>query len=534
VGALPDPRCLPFAPRAAGHNRSMMTTSTPQGEPLRTVGGYRVIRQLAAGQRDITLLLHDDAHLLVARVLAAGFSPEELDREVAVSDVVHSAGDPLRSHVQTVRDLCTIDDGRLALITEHLGGPRLDRLLHDRHGDVGLGEAVTLLAPLATAVDEGHRVGITGLPVDAASVRLRVSGAPVFTRAGGAALGPAVPERFRHREPAYAADHDRLAQIATAVADALTADDQPALLALLSRQAGRLDHALFALAEPLPVRVTRVNTSSTSSTRRTPDLDLADTPRAAEPVETLAGSIPAAAFEERGRHAADVLEMLDSLGLPPAVIATARAAVVSVTERVERLVAAVGRVVRAPGTVRVRYRRAGLAGAGALVVAVVVALLPGGNSGEIGHRDSADIDDAKPFGEQAVAEAFVGAPETELHPEPESWSSIVKELVTRWVDCAPKRAAVAAEAGGREESLSALPRCVAHTAHHDSAASDLIGVHDDRHRVLQAWLAEQGGVVVVEQMGSAVLIDLLTAETTAASLLLVRSEAGWRIRDVIA
>jgi hypothetical protein len=57
--------------------------------------------------------------------------------------------------------------------------------------------------------------------------------------------------------------------------------------------------------------------------------------------------------------------------------------------------------------------------------------------------------------------------------------------------------------------------------------------------LLQRWHEGARDAVVAENMGGAVLIDLVgttavtTSTTTTASLLLVRSEAGWRVRDVL-
>jgi hypothetical protein len=39
--------------------------------------------------------------------------------------------------------------------------------------------------------------------------------------------------------------------------------------------------------------------------------------------------------------------------------------------------------------------------------------------------------------------------------------------------------------------------------------------------------------VVIDRHGGAVVVDLVDGETTTASLLLLRSEAGWRVRAVL-
>jgi hypothetical protein len=119
-----------------------------------------------------------------------------------------------------------------------------------------------------------------------------------------------------------------------------------------------------------------------------------------------------------------------------------------------------------------------------------------------------------------------GLPEEAARPEPGQWQGLVTELVRRWEECRARLDRVGA---------SGSDDCADTAAQTGSAAHVLVQVDDPRHGVLSAWLARQGDVVVVERMGAAVLIDLVDprTETTAASLLLMRSEAGWRVRDVL-
>jgi hypothetical protein len=132
------------------------------------------------------------------------------------------------------------------------------------------------------------------------------------------------------------------------------------------------------------------------------------------------------------------------------------------------------------------------------------------------------------------------APESILHPQPEQWRSIVDALVGRWVECAASASASATNADTDTETDAA---CFAAVVHVGSAAARLAGEPDPRHALLQRWYEGARDSVVTENMGGAVLVDLVnttamttsatTTTTTAASLLVVRSEAGWRIRDVI-
>jgi hypothetical protein len=67
-----------------------------------------------------------------------------------------------------------------------------------------------------------------------------------------------------------------------------------------------------------------------------------------------------------------------------------------------------------------------------------------------------------------------------------------------------------------------------------SSAEVALHERDERWTLaLESWTAGAAELVVVERMGAAVLIDLIAEEATMASLLVMRSEAGWRLRDVL-
>lgn len=498
---------------------------------FREVGGYRVVRQLATDVDGITLLVHDDDHPLIARVVSESCPREFIDQEVAVSDAVRAGSDALRAHVGALRDLGTTPDGRLVVLSEYVDGPRLDALLRERWGELSLGEAVTLLAPLASAMDDGHRVGITGLVRGVTGVRLRRSGAPVLVGLRQARVGAAVPERFQHRDPAFAHDRAQWSQLGADVAAALPEPERAALLAMLARHSSGVDRALFELAEPVPVRFSRVDTLSTPSDPG-PVLHTVNPHyehSLAAPTEALAVVVTA-----RRERFDSAVSSLHALGLPETVVGPVRSAVLSALDRVEGLIALGRRVRPTPGgAVRSRYRLVGVAGAAALAATIVVASLPSDGQHGTATEPSAGFDDAPG---SAVAQdtplAVAGLPETELHPEADEWRGIVEQLVERWLHCAPT-ADSAPDTTQRDGPRELSQACAADVVHAGSAAARLITVEDDRHRMLWSWSSAQGDIVVVERMGSAVLVDLLAAETTAASLLLVRSEAGWRIRDVI-
>ncbi len=515
-------------PRSSDHGRVLPDSVRPT-TLLDDIGGYRVVRALSTGRYADRLLVHAEGVAWVARLFRLDCPDAVIDHELAVSDAVRSASDELIARVSVVHELCTTDDGRIALFEQYLGGPRLDVLVRSRPSQLALGEAVTLLAPLAHAVDEGHRIGLTGLLPEASAVRLQMTGAPVLTRRSAARLGPALPERFRDREPRYAADRVALERVGAAIATGLDHDERTALLAALSRPRGALDHALFDLAAPLPVRweTERVAPAS-EGTRHGASAAMGST-AALSSLDTDAESAGGVDVAQRVRTA--VSATLDTLGVPASITSTASAAAAEATRRTSALVSRVrGRRATGGGLVRPRFAIIGLAGVLALIVAVslgVQAAAPGSGAAAGGDASSpgpGERPEATSDSEGAPGSTVAGPPEIELHPEPEAWRAIVDELVDRWITCAREGA----------ERVVALEQCASAVVHEGSAAAVLIAANDDRHTVLSDWRRAGGGVLVVERMGAAVLVDLLTGTTATASLLMVRSEAGWRIRDVIA
>lgn len=515
-------------PQRSDHGRVLPDSARPT-TLLDDIGGYRVVRALSTGRYADRLLVHAGGVSWVARLFRLDCPDAVIDHELAVSDAVRSASDELTARVSVVHDLCTTDDGRIALFEQYLGGPRLDVLAQSRLSQLALGEAVTLLAPLAQAVEAGHHVGLTGLLPDASAVRLQMTGAPVLTRRSAVRLGPPLPERFRDREPRYASDRVALERVGSTIATALDPDERTALLAALSRRSGALDHALFDLAAPLPVRWQTDHVAPVSEGTRQGASAPTFSTAALSSLDTDAESAGGVDVAQRVRTA--VSTTLDALGVPASMTSTASAAAAQATRYTAALVSRV-RVMRAArgGPVRPRFALIGLAGILALIVAVslgVQAATPDSGSaagGDASSPEPGERREATSGSERAPGSTAAGPPETELHPEPEAWQAIIDELVDRWLTCAREGA----------EKVVSLEECTSSVVHEGSAAAVLIAADDDRHAVLSDWRRTGGGVLVIERMGAAVLVDLMTGTTATASLLIVRSEAGWRIRDVIA
>lgn len=537
--------------RTRGHDRRVpdATSHDPapfEGLPLE-IAGYRVVRVLGRDDRSITALVHADGAPFVARVLASTCSDESIDAEVAVHDAIGRSESALRDHVVTLHDLATLADGRMALILGQVPGPRLDDVMIARRGELALGEAITVLATVAAALESAHRIGLTGLGPVARGVRLRADGAPVIVRVQDARSGPELPERFRAADAAHLADRAAFERFGATVAAAVVEPDRPALIAAL-RAPDRgvpLAHALFDLADPLPLRL-----APSSPGRATQAMTLETTPAPLTTVEARPhrASCAAPAGESReGREAgptarpravAAALDVLGELGLPAAVIEPVHRAVDRALEGVRTLRSRIAgsRVPPRPnsattarGAVRPRFVIAGVAGVVAVLVAVALAGL--GDADDPSAEGAADGGGASPTAlEQAAIDDATrpvdaglepGLPERIPHPAAEQWQAIVDELVGRWNTCR-------ARAG-----TSDVDACGHTVAHAGSAAARLIGIDDDRHALLAQWSDRDGEAVVVERMGGAVIVDLVVDSTTTASLLVVRSEAGWRLRDVL-
>lgn len=541
-------------------------------------GGYRVVRLLSRSAQALTAVVFASSETRVARIFSRSCSDADIDASVSVFDRIASADPVLRDHVVTLDDLVTLDDGRLAVIVDHVAGPSLSDVLGIRRDGLELGEAVTILAPLVDAMEAGHAVGLTGLDPHPESVRFTAAGAPTIVRVTDAHAGPVLPERFRALEPAYARDADALEHIGAAVAAAVSPSERPALIAALGAAArGRsVSAALFDLATPVPVEfravaVQAVPSPSVPGAPRELPVDVGAGADAVARVQVATtGAVDAATTTakavapEQGAWADSLIETLRVLGLPSSVVDRVQVTVTRLNAAREALVSTVTAAPwRRIGTVRPRFVLAGVGGAIALIAALAVtagagseATVPaaepatGSASAEQQPAVQPTVTPTAPLSSLEGPSSGATSPESAEDPEPDEWPAIVSELVNRWVECRAARAS-----GSTTPSLEQNENdsCSFTVAHAGSAAERLLSVDDARHETLETWHAQGGEVVVVERMGGAALIDLVmstvsasetsmnatpspatpSAATTAASLLIVRSEAGWRVRDVL-
>jgi hypothetical protein len=153
---------------------------------METIGGYRLVRSLGSGPRAEVWLGHADRGLVAVKLFRPHVPEESIGAEI------ESLGRASSRHLLRLDDLATAPDGRPCLSLERLSVRSLGGLL-DR-GEVEAGEAVTILAPIALAIAELHRVGVAHGAIRAASVLFDDAGAPVLTGFGAARPIAAFPD----------------------------------------------------------------------------------------------------------------------------------------------------------------------------------------------------------------------------------------------------------------------------------------------------------------------------------------------------
>ena len=487
-------------------------------EPTAQVAGYTIVRVLARGPRAVLLLAQHDGQPRVLRIVAEGYDVAQLDGEIdARARAAHE-------HAATVLDLATIDSGAPVVVLEHLSGPRLDELLAARRGDLSAGEAVTLIVSVLEAVASAHDRGLTFGGLTAEGIRLRSDGAPVITRFTAARAGAVLPAHFRGRVAEYGVDRDSALSLAALVAGHVAAPSGDDLVAALEGgQAVDLDPgfrstiaALFDCAEPTPVRCAPGSPLAGGTGVR--DRGVLDPPGAGESGARDPGANHGD-VAPRPPEQSRLAPLLHRLALPDPLVQPVLA--------FEARLAALGAAVRARPGGGVKPRTVALGAAGGVSALLALLLVGAGAPDEGPGATGAPIASASPLSEQYALpgeptphrDEGGEAPERHLAPKPEQWVDVVGDLVERWLSCRERAAAATCA------HASTQPGSSAEAVLHAPGEGSVIG--------LRGWLEGDRELVVVERMGAAVIVDLVGPETTTASLLLMRSEAGWRLRDVL-
>lgn len=214
------------------------------------VAGYRVLRTAARGTRCRLLVGHHEGDTVVLKIADADDPAFGLEAEA----LSRAAGE----HVVRLLDAAA-DHERAVLVLERLGGGTLGELL-DRRGVLSAGEAVTILAPVAIAIDRMHPAGVAHARLSLDTICLRDDGAPTLVGFGGAeTFAAGSPEVVLDDVAGVIADREALRGIAGLVLGRVagTRADAARRLAtsLDARPPADLAAALFDLAAGEPLRL---------------------------------------------------------------------------------------------------------------------------------------------------------------------------------------------------------------------------------------------------------------------------------------
>jgi hypothetical protein len=233
------------------------------------VAGYRVLRRLGSGDgSDVYLAVPssdagesapEDARGLVALKILRERAPNGiLDREIRTRCLLPAG------RVADLHDVASLPDGRICLVLEYLSGPTLARVLAaDR--PLSPGEVVTALAPIVQAVAELYDLGLVQYRIIPPSVR--------FDEIGRARLGGLrgiidLPEPGKDRAAAVATAWTSLISLCRTVAARASEEQRAKLEAVLAaarapsgadgstsfRDAAMfLERALFAWSPAAPI-----------------------------------------------------------------------------------------------------------------------------------------------------------------------------------------------------------------------------------------------------------------------------------------
>jgi len=503
---------------------------SPAWGPATEIGGYRLVRRLGEDEHVVTWLAHGGEETVALRVFRDAAPDARIDAELGARERLSGP------HIPELVDVATSRAGRPVAVVRCVVGPLLSDVLAAAEGPLRAGHVTTILAPLAALLDAAHEVGATVGGLDASRIRVDASGTPILVALGSAAVAAPLPERFRDQEPAILADRGALTAFGSSLAALVHERERDAVLTALggSRDPRSLELALFDCAAPLPLESIRstagadasvlsVSSGAAAGSVATPTAATEDGPSRRDRQQRTALT---------GASTTGVLDRAASgLGLPPGLLAPVDSALESFAARMRRplqfLRAALG-----GGSAKKPRRGVVLVGAAGLLALGAAVLLasteqPSASSAldepPSAVPGAAEQSDDQQTGEVSAGAEVADAPESLRDPAPEEWATLVGALVDRWISCAPA-----------PERL-----CVDAVAHAGSGAAETLAQSTDRAgaadvlTALDGWAAGDRQVVVVDRMGAAALVDLLEGETATASLLVVRSEAGWRVRAVM-
>ena len=190
------------------------------------LGGYRIVRRLGEGPRAELLLARTDGESESDASVALKHYRDGVD-DASIATEIEALARAAGDHAVELLDVATAPSGSLALVLDRLPGGSLGRLLALRP-TLELGELPTIVAPLAALIDRMHAAGVVHRGIRLESVLFDRAGAPMLACFGRAELiDPGLPPAALEAIAGVHADQRALASIAATVLD--RADDQQAV-----------------------------------------------------------------------------------------------------------------------------------------------------------------------------------------------------------------------------------------------------------------------------------------------------------------
>lgn len=407
------------------------------------------------------------------------------------------------SHIVVVDDLAASTDDKPIVVVQWVGAGSLRRLLRDR-SSLRPGEAITVIAPLVGALSRVHQSGVAIGAVSVDAVHFDDSGCPFFTEFGFAQLTDPSPTPVELQlNQTFREDRRQLATLANSVLAAVSADREGLrsvreLADWLSDDANtgvpdwgqQLERRLFCLGAPEPLRLASDATDMATKTSS---------------VVRVVAAVDAA------RVAPALSETRSLLALPPWLDGHIAEAVQQVQHRYSSALSALAAWCRP-----VRVRTWVLAAIGLICVIAAGAIVA------IGATDSGDStaqsNEVSSFGERL-------APETpdvtdSIHELPADAEHALPLLLKARSACLQDLSVVCLES----VSPTGTPAYVSDVA--------LVNAVLDGGELPPAALFNAAASEETQQLGDSVLFEFVDRDTSKpASVLLVKGEAGWRIRS---
>jgi len=243
-------------------DRPMIDAVTTTDASPATLGGYRLVRSLGTGSRAEVLLGAGSTGTVALKVFKPEVPQEDVGREL------EALGRLPEAHCVRLVDILSSEGGHPVLVLDRVPLGGLAQWLRDR-GEIAPGEAVTVLAPLASTLGRLHRAGVAHGGLRAQNVHLGLAGEPVILGFGHTSLFEPGSSIAAIEERAHAVlDRQCLAALASLVLESVGGgareygDSRLLHLADWVRQPSvatsyeftdELEQRLFDLAEPLPL-----------------------------------------------------------------------------------------------------------------------------------------------------------------------------------------------------------------------------------------------------------------------------------------